>query len=138
MKYPIRVYYEDTDAGGVVYHASYLCYFERARTELLRSLGFSQQALLADSIAFVVKKLTIDYKIAAKLDDSLEVKTTLVELKRATLVFFQQLVNKQNKILCEALVTVASVDLEKMKPIAVPVPIREAFLKINNNDCITD
>ncbi len=56
MDFPIRVYYEDTDAGGVVYHARYLHFFERARTEYLRKLGFSQQNLLADSLAFVVKK----------------------------------------------------------------------------------
>ena len=60
MHFPIRVYYEDTDAGGVVYHANYICFFERARTEFLRQGGFSQQALLADNFAFVVKTLTID------------------------------------------------------------------------------
>lgn len=87
MNFPIRVYYEDTDAGGVVYHANYICFFERARTEFLRQMGFSQQELLAKSFAFVVKKLEIDYKIPARLDDLLRVETEIIELKKQRLFF---------------------------------------------------
>lgn len=126
MDFPIRVYYEDTDAGGVVYHARYLHFFERARTEYLRQLGFSQQNLLADSLAFVVKKMEIDYKIPARLDDLLRVQTKISELKGAKIVFYQQLWRDDN-LLSEALVTVASVDLTKMKPIAIPANIKQAF-----------
>lgn len=126
MDFPIRVYYEDTDAGGVVYHARYLHFFERARTEYLRKLGFSQQNLLADSLAFVVKKMEIDYKIPARLDDLLRVQTKISELKGAKIVFYQQLWRDDN-LLSEALVTVASVDLTKMKPIAIPANIKQAF-----------
>lgn len=126
MNFPIRVYYEDTDAGGVVYHANYICFFERARTEYLRQVGFSQQQLLAGSFAFVVKKLEIDYKIPARLDDLLRVETVVTELKKATIVFQQQLW-RDDICLSEAKVTVASVDLTKMKPVAIPDEIRQAL-----------
>ncbi|WGE34278.1 tol-pal system-associated acyl-CoA thioesterase [Actinobacillus genomosp. 1] len=126
MNFPIRVYYEDTDAGGVVYHANYICFFERARTEFLRQMGFSQQELLAKSFAFVVKKLEIDYKIPARLDDLLRVETEIIELKKATIIFRQQLW-RDDTCLSSALVTVASVDLTKMKPVAIPVEIRQVL-----------
>ncbi|WP_018652051.1 tol-pal system-associated acyl-CoA thioesterase [Actinobacillus capsulatus] len=126
MNFPIRVYYEDTDAGGVVYHANYICFFERARTEYLRQVGFSQQQLLAGSFAFVVKKLEIDYKIPARLDDLLRVETVVTELKKATIVFQQQLW-RDDICLSEAKVTVASVDLTKMKPVGIPDDIRQAL-----------
>lgn len=129
VDFPIRVYYEDTDAGGVVYHARYLHFFERARTECLRQLGFSQQILLADSLAFVVKKMEIDYKIPARLDDLLKVQTKIAELKGAKIVFYQQLW-KDEHLLSDAVVTVASVDLKKMKPIAIPANIKQAFQQI--------
>lgn len=126
MNFPIRIYYEDTDAGGVVYHANYIRFFERARTEFLRQLGFSQQILLMKSFAFVVKKLEIDYKIPARLDDFLHVETVVTELKKATIVFKQRLW-RNDTCLSEALVTVASVELTKMKPVAIPDEIRLAL-----------
>lgn len=119
MDFPIRVYYEDTDAGGVVYHARYLHFFERARTEWLRQFGFSQQRLFDEKLAFVVKKMTIDYKLPARLDDLLTVKSQLVEMKGAKLIFEQTLWNN-DVCLNQATVTVACVNLEKMKPIALP------------------
>lgn len=124
MDFPIRVYYEDTDAGGVVYHANYICFFERARTEFLRQGGFSQQSLLENQVAFVVKKLAIDYKTPARLDDLLTVKTEIKELKKATIVFIQRLY-REDLCLSEAAVTVACVDLTKMKPIAIPADIQQ-------------
>lgn len=69
FRWPIRVYYEDTDAGGVVYHASYVAFYERARTEMLRHHHFSQQVLLAERVAFVVRKMTLEYYAPARLDD---------------------------------------------------------------------
>lgn len=126
MDFPIRVYYEDTDAGGVVYHANYLNFFERARTEFLRQHHFSQQELFSQSLAFVVKKIEIDYKFPARLDDLLNVETTLSELKKATFVFNQRLW-KEEQCLSEAIVTVACVNLAKMKPVAVPDDIRQAL-----------
>lgn len=131
MHFPIRVYYEDTDAGGVVYHANYICFFERARTEFLRQGGFSQQALLAENFAFVVKTLTIDYKLPARLDDLLSVQTTVKAVKKATIIFEQNLF-KADICLCSAEVTVASVDLIKMKPKAIPQAILDALQAVIN------
>lgn len=128
MDFPIRVYYEDTDAGGVVYHSNYLNFFERARTEFLRQQDFSQQELFSQSLAFVVKRIEIDYKLPARLDDLLNVETTLSELKKATLIFKQRLW-KDGDCLSEANVTVACVDLIKMKPVAIPDDIRQALQK---------
>lgn len=125
---PIRVYYEDTDAGGVVYHARYLHFFERARTECLRELGFFQQKLLDEhNIAFVVKAMQIDYRIAVKLDDLLSVETKIVEVKGATILFSQQ-IKIDDKVVCTTDVKVASVNLNRMKPIAIPKEIRNALV----------
>ncbi|MCW9716313.1 tol-pal system-associated acyl-CoA thioesterase [Avibacterium sp. 21-594] len=124
---PIRVYYEDTDAGGVVYHAHYLHFFERARTDYLRELGFSQQALLDEhNLAFVVKTMQIDYRLAAKLDDLLTVETEISGIKGATILFSQQ-IKRNDVLICTAEVKVACVDLTKMKPVAIPQEIKAAF-----------
>jgi len=126
---PIRIYYEDTDAGGVVYHARYLHFFERARTEYLRSIGFTQQVLLREQqIAFVVKSLVIDYKFPAKLDDWLFVETEIVAIKGAT-ILFKQYLKRDTDVLSMADVKVACVDLNKMKPVAIPEELKAAFLK---------
>ena len=124
---PIRVYYEDTDAGGVVYHARYLHFFERARTEVLRELGFSQKILLEEhNLAFVVKTMQIDYRLAAKLDDLLTVETEVSGIKGATILFSQQ-IKRNDVLICTAEVKVACVDLTKMKPVAIPQEIKAAF-----------
>ncbi len=83
FKWPITIYYEDTDAGGVVYHSNYLKFFERARTELLRDKGVSQQVMLNESIGFVVKSLQIDFISAARLDEQLIVETLITEIKKS-------------------------------------------------------
>lgn len=126
MQFPIRVYYEDTDAGGVVYHSQYLNFFERARTEMLRSLAFSQQQLLGEQIAFVVKKIEIDYKQPARLDDLLYVQSEILELRRVSMVFCQRLY-RDALCLSEAKVTVACVKLNEMKPVAIPKVIYQAL-----------
>ncbi|MCW9698717.1 MULTISPECIES: tol-pal system-associated acyl-CoA thioesterase [unclassified Avibacterium] len=124
---PVRVYYEDTDAGGVVYHARYLHFFERARTDYLRALGFSQQTLLEEhNLAFVVKTMQIDYRLAAKLDDLLTVETEVSAIKGATILFLQQ-IKRNDVLICSAEVKVACVDLTKMKPAAIPQEIKAAF-----------
>jgi acyl-CoA thioester hydrolase len=87
----VRVYYEDTDAGGIVYYANYLKFFERARTEWLRALGIGQGALLADHDAmFVVKNVSADYHAPAKLDDALKLTLVIEKLGRASVVFRQE------------------------------------------------
>lgn len=126
MQFPLRVYYEDTDAGGVVYHSNYLNFFERARTEFLRQAGFSQQQLFAENLAFVVKHIDISYHLPARLDDELVVETHILVQKKASVVFSQRLI-KAGSCLSEAQVTVASIDLNKMKAVAMPKSIISAF-----------
>jgi acyl-CoA thioester hydrolase len=121
--WPVTVYYEDTDAGGVVYHSNYLKFFERARTELLRTIGVSQHSLLEQKIGFVVRHMDIDFLQGARLDDQLLVKTHIAELKKASLTFCQEIVNPDGKTLCKAMVKVACIDNEKMRPQAIPQSI---------------
>ncbi|WP_413284169.1 tol-pal system-associated acyl-CoA thioesterase [Vibrio sp. MA40-2] len=120
FKWPVTVYYEDTDAGGVVYHSNYLKFFERARTEMLRHKGISQYDLLSENIGFVVRHIDIDFMQAAKLDDKLTVITTVSEVKKASMVFCQEIVNLEQRTLCKAIVKVACVNNKKMKPQAIP------------------
>ncbi|OBW95994.1 hypothetical protein QV08_02245 [Gallibacterium salpingitidis] len=122
--FPVRVYYEDTDAGGVVYHARYLHFFERARTEFLREKGASQNELIQQQdIAFVVKQMEIDFRYPARLDDLLTVETTLVEVKNASLIFTQKL-TKGDQLYCSAKVSIACVKITLMKPTAIPQEIK--------------
>ncbi|QLB12441.1 acyl-CoA thioester hydrolase [Bisgaardia hudsonensis] len=127
FKYFTRVYYEDTDAGGVVYHANYLHFFERARTEYLRALGFSQRDLLNRyDLAFVVKSMSVDFCAPASLDDSLLVETRVKQIKAASMLFTQAIICN-DKILCGAEVKIACVNLKKMKPVIIPNEIKTAF-----------
>ncbi|AMF94780.1 tol-pal system-associated acyl-CoA thioesterase [Vibrio fluvialis] len=131
FNWPITIYYEDTDAGGVVYHSNYLKFFERARTEMLRAIGVSQQVLLEQRIGFVVRHAEIDFKQGARLDDQLTVVTSIAELKKASLTFCQELVNPEGQLLCKAIVKVACIDNEKMKPKAMPQSI---ILELTHSD----
>ena len=130
FRFPVRVYYEDTDAGGVVYHARYLHFFERARTEYLRLLEFSQQTLLQEQqSAFVVKSMAIDYRVPAKLDDYLIIETEVSAIKGATILFEQRLMH-DTVMLSKATVKVASVHLGNMKPVALPKEVKAAFYNL--------
>ncbi len=126
-QYSVRVYYEDTDAGGIVFYANYLKFFERARTEMLRELNVHQSFFLEQNIGFVVRKVEMDNLASGKLDDLLNVTTTITELKRASLRFSQQITNQDNKLLCTASVLVACVNLARAKPCAIPQAILGAF-----------
>lgn len=130
FKWPVTIYYEDTDAGGVVYHANYLKFFERARTELLRSQGIIQNTLLEQEVGFVVRHMDIDYIQGATLDEQLEVLTSIVNLKRASISFCQELVNLEGRILCKATVKVACVNIKQMKPQAIPSNILSEFARV--------
>jgi acyl-CoA thioester hydrolase len=127
FRWPVRVYYEDTDAGGVVYHASYLAFYERARTEMLRQRHFNQQVLLEEQVAFVVRRMTIDFVAAARLDDLLEIQTEVTSMTRATMTFSQRIVNAEGKVLNEAEVLIACINPHLMKPIALPKSIVAEF-----------
>ena len=122
-----RVYYEDTDAGGVVYHARYLAFYERARTEMLRQLNISQQTLLQEGIAFVVKKMDISYDFPARLDDMLTISTKVEQIRKASIIFKQTILNQNKQIISSADVVIACVNMTKMKPCALP---KSLFLEL--------
>ena len=116
----VRVYYEDTDAGGIVYYANYLKFFERARTEWLRSLGIHQQDLLAnEAAAFVVRSASVDYLGAARLDDELTLRLSIEKLGRASVQFAQQ-AWRGDTLLASANVKVGCVDASTLRPRSIP------------------
>ena len=118
----VRVYYEDTDAGGVVYYANYLKYVERARTEYLRELGFEQINLLENyGMVFIVKSVEANYLSPAFLDDLIEVETVIEKVNHASLIFTQKIVNiDKSTVLFNAIVKVVSVFNNNLKPCALP------------------
>lgn len=121
----VRVYYEDTDAGGVVYYANYLRFLERARTEWLRALGCEQGSLARDEgIAFAVRALTVEFLRPARLDDLIDVVSTIAELGRAQVVF-RQVIRRGDETLLEATVRVACLDLTRGKATAMPRNIHQ-------------
>lgn len=113
---PVRVYYEDTDAGGIVYYVNYLKFMERARTEWLRSLGMNQSNL---PVLFVVRNVQVTYRIPAVLDDQLQVQLQVMSYKGAS-VTFQQQITRENEILCLGSIEVACVDRESLRPCRLP------------------
>jgi acyl-CoA thioester hydrolase len=122
-KLAIRVYWEDTDAGGVVYHASYLRFMERGRTELLRDLGVDQSALQQESgIVFVVADMNIKFRAPGKLDDVLLVETTVTETGGASLLLSQK-ISRAGELLVEADVTCAVISGEG-KPVRLPAEVK--------------
>ena len=129
--FPIRIYWEDTDAGGIVFYANYLKFFERARTEWLRSLGVEQQSLKDESGGmFVVSETQLKYFSPARLDDLLEVTAQTAEAGRASLVLKQQAwlnVEGQRKLLAEGTIRIGWVDSQTMKPGRIPAKILEAL-----------
>jgi len=123
-----RVYYEDTDAGGVVYYVNYLKFMERARTERLRELGFAQSQLAGENLLFVVHSSEARYHAPARLDDELLVSAEVVELNRASLRFRQQVRRAADGVLlCEGQFLVACVRADSFKPRAIPPALRTAF-----------
>ena len=127
FRWPVRVYYEDTDASGVVYHARYVAFFERARTEMLRQHNFHQQQLLSEHVAFVVRRMTVDYLAPARLDEQLEVQSEITSMRGASLTFAQRIVNSDGTLLSQADVLIACIDPHQMKPIALPKSIVAEF-----------
>ncbi len=124
--FPVRVYYEDTDAGGVTYYANYLKFCERARTEWLRHLGFGQQELANNSgIFFVVRRVEMDYLQSARLDDALTVSVEVEKLGRVSIEFFQQ-IYKGDVLLAQCRTKVGCVSGEVFRPCALPGPIAKA------------
>ena len=129
FRWPLRVYYEDTDTGGVVYYANYLKFFERARSEWLRSAGIAQQLLTEqEHVMFVVKNATIDYHLPAKLDDQLEISVRVEKLGKASVNFYQE-AWRQNKdtreLLCHGHIRVGCVHTVSLRPTPIPSAVLE-------------
>lgn len=127
--HPVRVYYEDTDAGGVVFYANYLKFMERARTEWLRELGFGQHELARDDdLVFAVVKVTVNYRKPARLDDMLDVGARVMTAGRSSIVF-EQFIRRASDgaLLCDGEVRVACLGARAFKPRSIPDNIRQAL-----------
>ena len=123
FSFPVRVYWEDTDAGGVVYHAQYLAFLERARSEWLRALGRGQDALRREhDLVFAVRAMQVDFRAPARLDDALQVGCVLRECRRASLVFTQE-VRRDGALLLDATVRVAVLAGSDFRPKPLPEPL---------------
>jgi acyl-CoA thioester hydrolase len=130
FSWPLRVYWEDTDAGGIVFYANYLKFFERARTEWLRSLGIGQQALRETTGGlFVVIETSLKYHRPARLDDELLVTACLLESGRASMTIRQQVLKtgSAGELLCEGTIRIGWVNAASMKPERIPTTVLEVL-----------
>jgi len=127
--WPVRVYYEDTDAGGVVYHANYLHFMERARTEYLRQFGFEQTDLIEQfGLVFAVRSMQIDFLKPARFNDLLQVKVEVKRLQRVSMTFLQTVLSSDaEQVYCRAEVKVASIAQQTFRPMPIPETLLEAF-----------
>jgi acyl-CoA thioester hydrolase len=122
--FPVRVYFENTDAGGVVYHSEYLKFMERARTEWLRHLGYDHQALAREhKVIFVVSSIAVEFMKPARLDDNVAVSVRLESVGRVRCVFEQE-VRREDEVLVKARVTVASLLADSFKPAEIPAGLK--------------
>ncbi|PCH62767.1 MAG: tol-pal system-associated acyl-CoA thioesterase [Gammaproteobacteria bacterium] len=120
FNWPIRVYYEDTDSGGVVYHSNYLNFMERARTEWIRSLGFEQDELITQhQCLFAVHSMQLNFRKPARFNDALAVRSCLVKAAGASMEF-EQKIFRDDELLCEAVVKVACLDSDRFRPRSIP------------------
>jgi acyl-CoA thioester hydrolase len=132
--WPVRVYYEDTDAGGVVYYANYLKFFERARTEMLRAMGYEQDELIAnEGIIFVVRFVQADYLRSARFNEQLQVSAKVSLAKKASLTF-EQVITRGDEVLCKGSVRIACLDAQTMRPKAIPETLFRAILEHTTNE----
>lgn len=119
--WPVRVYYEDTDAGGVVYHSNYLNYMERARTEMLRQIGYEQTDLIEQQqLIFAVKHVDIDFRKPARFNDRINVVTRIVECNSASFRFEQIITDANDGVLCSGKVLIVALDSDTFKPKRLP------------------
>lgn len=134
FSWPIRVYWEDTDAGGVVYHASYVRFLERARSEWLRSLGIGQQTLREQQgVVFAVRGMQLEFLAPARLDDALSVQVGVSSVGRASLVFEQRIAREADaRVLVTATVKVACLSAPDFRPRPLPEGVRERFKQISH------
>ena len=128
----IRIYFEDTDAQGLVYNSNYLKYLERGRTEYLRNMGYDQKELLKNGIIFVVKKVNLDFIKAAELDDIIEIKSKILEVKNVSFTFHQEIFDIKNKKILDAIVKCGSLERKIKNPIKIPPILLETMKKESN------
>ena len=134
FSWPTRVYWEDTDAGGVVYHAQYLAFLERARTEWLRARGRGQDLLRVEhDLVFAVRAMRIEFRQPARLDDALEVTVALRQCRRASLVFVQS-IRRDGMLLLDAEVRVAALNASDFRPRPIPSPLYDELKSIELHD----
>ncbi len=130
--FPVRVYYEDTDAGGVVFYANYLKFFERARTEWLRHLGVNQTALVDQcNIIFVVVGTQVQYKSPARLDDLLTIRTRIKKLGNAS-IDFEQICEREGQTLVHSNIQICCVNLTSFKASPIPDSVRSLLLSVQD------
>jgi len=127
---PVRIYYEDTDLGGVVYHANYLKFMERARTEWLRKMGFEQDQIKNDlQTLFIVRSVQLDYLQTAKFNDLLSVTLQIKEFKRTYIIFLQQIFRQNDAgsldLLVEGTIKIVSINTINFKPTRIPTQLLE-------------
>ncbi|MCW8943313.1 MAG: tol-pal system-associated acyl-CoA thioesterase [Sedimenticola sp.] len=120
--WPVRVYYEDTDSGGVVYYANYLKFMERGRTEWLRELGFEQDELREkEGILFAVRKVEVDYRSPARFNDKLQVSARIISRGKASLTFQQEITaDADGRLLCSGIIKIACIGAESFRPTPIP------------------
>lgn len=130
---PVRVYWEDTDAGGVVYHAQYVAFLERARSEWMRACGHAQDRLRQEQdLVFAVRAITVDFLKPARLDDALDVGVELQDCRRASLVF-RQTIHRGGELLLTAGVRIAALDAGGFRPRAIPQPLYEQLKALEHD-----
>lgn len=123
--WPIRVYYEDTDAGGVVYHSNYLNFFERARTEMLRAVGYEQDELVVnEGIIFAVRSAQVDYLNPARFNELLHVSSEVTVAKKVSFTF-EQVITRGDEVLCKSIIRIACLDAVSMRPKVIPENLLE-------------
>ena len=133
FSHPVRIYWEDTDAGGVVYHAQYLAFLERARSEWMRARGYGQELLRCDhGLLFAVRAMQIDFRKPARLDDALEVVAALHECRRASLIFRQE-IRRGDDLLLSATVRVAALGTD-FRPTPIPQPLYDELNALVEKD----
>lgn len=128
-----RVYYEDTDAGGVVYYANYLKFMERARTEWLRSFGIEQDELIrSQSVIFAVRSVKLDYRLPARFNDKIVVSVCVTHFGGASLTVSQNITKQgETELLCKGVIKIASLDSKSFKPCPMPVELVESISAVN-------
>lgn len=127
FSWPVRVYYEDTDSGGVVYYANYLKFMERARTEFLRTLGFEQDELAQQGLIFAVHRAEVDYIKPARFNNALTVTAKISQQKKVSLTFEQEVQNEKGELCSRGTIKIVCLDAQSFKPRPIPEAILRAI-----------